>query len=59
MFFTNNKRAISQRFGTVTLTNQSGIYLLNVNNRNTKNSRARYDMCLKLTARTSEPRQLN
>ena len=53
----NNKRAISWFFGTVTLTTQPEFYLFKVNNRSTKNTRARYEMCLKLTITTPERRQ--
>ena len=53
-FFKNNKRAISRLFGTVTLATQPGVYLFNVNNRSTKSTRARCEICLKLTLRTLE-----
>ena len=33
----------------VALTTQPGFYLLQVNNRNTKNTKTRFEMCLKLT----------
>ena len=56
-FFTNNKRALSRFFGTVIPTTQPGFYLFKVNNKNTKNTRARCEMCLKLTVRASELRQ--
>ena len=56
-FFMKNKRATSQFFGTVTLTTQSGFYLLKFNKRNTENTRARCEMCLKLTVKTPERRQ--
>ena len=56
-FFTNNKRTISRFFATVTPTTQLGFYLLKVNNRNTKNTRARCEMCLKIIVRTPERRQ--
>ena len=56
-FITNNKSVISQFFRTVALPAQPGFYLFKVNNRNTKNTRARYEMCLKLTVRTPERRQ--
>ena len=36
---------------------QPGIYLFEVNNRNTKGTRARSEMCLTLTVRTPERRQ--
>ena len=39
------------------LTRQSGFYLFKVNNRNIKNTRARCEMCLKLTVSTPEQRQ--
>ena len=55
--FTNNTRAISRFFGTVTLTTQLGFYQFKVNNRNTNNTRARYEMCLKLTVMTAEQGQ--
>ena len=51
---TNNKRAISQYFGTVALTTQPRFYLFKVNDRNTKNTRARCGMCLKLTVKTPD-----
>ena len=44
-------------FGTVALTTQPGFSLFQVNNRNTKNTRARYEMCVKLTVMTPEQRQ--
>ena len=43
-------------FGTVALTTQPGFSLFQVN-RNTKNTRARYEMCVKLTVMTPEQRQ--
>ena len=43
-FFTNNKRALSLFFGTVTLTTQPEFYFFKVKNRNTKNDTARCDM---------------
>ena len=55
--FTNNKRTISWHFGTVASTTQLGFYLFKVNNRNTKNARARCEMCLKIIVRTPEQRQ--
>ena len=55
--FTNNKRAISWFFGTVTPTTQPKFYLFKVNNRNTKNNRVRCELCLKLTVMTLERRQ--
>ena len=56
-FRTNNKRAISRFFGKLTLTIKPGFYLFKVNNRDTKNTRARCEMCLKLTVKTPEWRQ--
>ena len=56
-FFTNNKCAISRLFGTVTLTTPPGFSLFKSNNRNAKNTRARCEMCLKLTVRTRDRRQ--
>ena len=57
MFFTNNKRTISRFFGTVTPTTQLGFYLFKVNDRNTENTTARCEMCLKIIVRTLERRQ--
>ena len=57
MFLTNKKRAASRFFGTsalTTLITQPGFYLLQVNNRNTKSTKARCEMCLKLTVRAPE-----
>ena len=52
MFLTSNKTAISRFFRAVTLTTQPGFYLFQVNNRTTKNTKARCDMCLKLPERS-------
>ena len=51
-FLTNQKRIVSRIFGTVALTTHPGFYLFIVNNRKTKSTRARYDVCLKLTRRS-------
>ena len=51
-FLTNQKRNVSPIFGTVALTTQPGFYLFIVNNSKTKSTRARYDICLKLTRRS-------
>ena len=56
-FFTNNKKAISRFFGAVTLSSYPGMYLFKVNNNNSKNTRARCEMCLKLTVKTPRRRQ--
>ena len=56
-FFTNDKKAISRFFGAVILNTHPGIYLPKVNNNNTKNTRARCEMYLKLTVRTPRRRQ--
>ena len=53
-FFTNNKRTISQFFGMVNLTSQSGFYMFKFTRRNTENTLARFQMCLKLIIRTPE-----
>ena len=53
-FYTNKNRAILRFFEMVTLTTQPGFYLYKVNNRNTKNTSARCEMCSKLTVRTPE-----
>ena len=53
-FLKDNKRVISRFFGTVALTTYPGFYLINVTNRNTKNTKARCQMSLKLTVRTPE-----
>ena len=58
MFLADNKRAIPWFCGTVALTTKPRFYLLKVNNRNIKSTRARCEMCLELTARTPEWRQL-
>ena len=47
MFLTNNKTVISRFLGTVTLTTQPGFYLFQDNNRNTENTEAKSEMCLK------------
>ena len=44
-------------FVTVVLTTQPRFYLFKVNNRNTKNTRATCEICLKLAVRTPERRQ--
>ena len=41
----------------MTFTTHSGFYQLKVNDRNTKNVKARCEMCLKLKVRTPERRQ--
>ena len=41
----------------MTLTNLPDFYLFKVNNRNTKNTREKCEICLKLTVRTPERRQ--
>ena len=56
-FLTINKRGISWFFGTVTVTTQPGFYLFEVNNKSDKNTRARCEMCLKLTVRAPERHQ--
>ena len=56
-FLTINKRGISWFFGAVAVITQLGFYLFEVNNRNTKSTRARCEMCLKLTVRAPERRQ--
>ena len=56
-FFTNNIRTISRFFGTMTPTTQLGFFLFKVSNRNTKNTRARCEMCLKIIVGTPERRQ--
>ena len=48
------KRTISQLFETVTPTTQLGFYLFKVNNRNTKITDARCEICLKIIVRTTE-----
>ena len=53
-FFTNNKRTISRFFAMVSLTSQSGFYMFKFTRRNTKNTLARFEMCLKLIVRTPE-----
>ena len=53
-FFTNNKKLYD---GFLTLTTQPGFYLFKINNRNTKNTRERCEICLKLTVRKLERRQ--
>ena len=53
-FLTNNKKVISRFFGIVALTAYPGFYLIKVTNRNTKNTKARCQMTLKLTVRTPE-----
>ena len=55
MFLTNNKKSSIMVFGTVAFTTQLGFCLFQVNNRNTKNTRARCEMCVKLTIMTPEP----
>ena len=57
MFLTNNKKSSIMVFGTVAFTTQLGFCLFQVNNRNTKNTRARCEMCVKLTIMTPEWRQ--
>ena len=57
IFFTNNKRVISRFFGRVAVSTQPGFYLFKFNNKNTKNTRVRCEMCLKLTVRTPERRK--
>ena len=44
-------------FGTIAFTTKPGFYLFQVNNRNTKNTRARCKTFVKLTIMTSERRQ--
>ena len=44
-FLTHNKRAISRLFGTMAFSTQPGFYLNKVNNRSTKNTRARRKIC--------------
>ena len=39
----------------MTVTTQAGFYLFEVNNKSDKNTRARCEMCLKLTVRAPEP----
>ena len=56
-FLTNNKRALSRFFGTVALTSQPRFYLYRFNQRKTRNTGARSEMCLKLTVKVSERRQ--
>ena len=51
MFFYEQQKS-SRFFGTVFLTTQPEFYMFKVNNRNTKNTRARCQICLKLTLRT-------
>ena len=57
MFLINIRRAISWLFGSVTLTSQPGFYLFKVNNMNSKNTRTKREMCLKLTVKTPKQRQ--
>ena len=54
IFLANNKRTISRFFERVALTIQPGFYLFKVNNRSTKNTRAKCEMCLKLIVETPE-----
>ena len=56
-FSRNNKITISRFFGTLTPTTQLGFYLFKVNDRDIKNTRARCEICLKITVRTPERRQ--
>ena len=56
-FFTNNKRTISRFFGTMTPSTQPAFHLFKVNARNTKNTKARCEMCLKIIVRTPERSQ--
>ena len=54
MFLAKDKAAISRFFGTVVLTTQPVFYLFQLNNRNTKNTKARCEMCLQVTVRIPE-----
>ena len=51
------KKSYIMVFGTIAFTTPPGFYLLQVNNRNTGNTRARCKMCVKLTIMTPERRQ--
>ena len=51
----NNKRATF--FWNDGSTTEPGFYLFKVNNRSAKSTRAKYEMCLKLTVRTPERRE--
>ena len=44
-------------FGTIAFTTQPGFYLFQVNNRNTKTTRARCEIGVKLTIMTPKRRQ--
>ena len=44
-------------FGTIAFTTPPGFYLFQVNNRNTRNTRAKCKMCVKVTIMTPERRQ--
>ena len=57
VFYEQQDRIITRLFGAVTLTIWPGFYPFQVNNRITKNTRARCEMYLKLTGRTAERRQ--
>ena len=52
----SNKRAIFF-FWNDGSTTDPGFYLFKVSNRSTKNTRVKYEMCLKLTVRTPERRE--
>ena len=55
-FFMNNKRAIS-RFFWNSISYYAGFHLFKINGRNSKSTRVRCAMCLKLTVRTPKWRQ--
>ena len=57
MFLTNNKKTVSWFCGTMAFTTQTKFDLFKVNNRNTKHTRARCEICLKLTVKAPERRQ--
>ena len=51
------KKSYIMGFGTIAFTTPPGFYLFQVNNRNTRNTRAKCKMCVKVTIMTPERRQ--